>query len=50
MSFKIIQYNIEIIVKTGLFIGTGNTSMRIGGVDNEFIRNPANNEEKYAVY
>lgn len=44
MSFKIIQYNIEIIVKTGLFIGTGNTSMRIGGVDNEFIRNPANNE------
>lgn len=44
MSFRIIKYNIEITVVTGLYIGAGRTALRIGGVDNEFIRNPANNE------
>lgn len=44
MSFQIKKYNIEITVVTGLYIGAGRTALRIGGVDNEFIRNPANNE------
>lgn len=44
MSFKIKKYDIVIKVVTGLFIGSGNTGMRIGGVDNEFIRNPNTNE------
>lgn len=44
MSFKIKKYDIVIKVVTGLFIGSGNTGMRIGGIDNEFIRNPSTNE------
>lgn len=44
MSFKIKKYDIVVKVVTGLFIGSGNTGMRIGGVDNEFIRNPNTNE------
>lgn len=44
MSFRITKYNIEITVVTGLYIGAGRTALRIGGVDSEFIRNPANNE------
>ena len=44
MSFQIKKYNIEITVVTGLYIGAGRTALRIGGVDSEFIRNPANNE------
>lgn len=44
MSFKIKNYEIEITVKTGLYIGAGDSGMRIGGIDNSFIRNPRTNE------
>lgn len=43
-AFEIKQYEIEIETITGLYIGAGKTGMRIGGVDNEFIRNPATDE------
>lgn len=43
-AFEIKQYEIEIETITGLYIGAGKTSMRIGGVDNEFIKNPATDE------
>lgn len=42
--FEIKQNEIEIETLTGLYIGAGKTGMRIGGVDNEFIRNPVNDE------
>ncbi len=44
MSFKIINYEIELTVRTGLYIGAGDSGMRIGGIDNNFIRNPRTNE------
>lgn len=38
MSFKINTYNITLKVKSGLYIGAANTELKIGGVDNEFIK------------
>lgn len=36
------KYEITITVKSGLYIGGGDSNMRIGGVDNEFIKHPNN--------
>lgn len=38
MPFKINTYNITLKVKSGLYIGAANTELKIGGVDNEFIK------------
>ena len=46
MLFEILKYEIEIEVKTGLHIGSGNSSLRIGSVDEEFVRHP-NTKEPY---
>ncbi len=43
MFFKIEEYEIELEVKSGLYIGGGDSNTRIGGVDNEFITHPNNN-------
>lgn len=42
MFFEIKEYEITITVKSGLYIGGGDSNMRIGGVDNEFIKHPNN--------
>lgn len=42
MFFKIDEYKYTIKVISGLYIGGGDSSVRIGGVDNEFIKHPVN--------
>jgi CRISPR-associated protein Csm3 len=41
---KITTIKGEIELKSGLHIGGGDNAMRIGGVDNQVIKNPANNQ------
>ncbi len=38
--FKIKEYKITLKVISGLYIGAGDSNVRIGGVDNEFIKHP----------
>ena len=42
---QIFKYEIEIEIKSGLYIGSGNNSIQIGGVDNDFIKD--NNKLPY---
>ncbi len=42
MFFDIKEYKITLKVVSGLYIGGGDSSVRIGGVDNEFIKHPVN--------
>lgn len=42
MFFKIEEYKYTIKVVSGLYIGGGDSAVRIGGVDNEFIKHPIN--------
>ncbi len=37
---KIIEIEASLVLKTGLHIGTGDSEMRIGGIDNPVIKNP----------
>lgn len=41
---KKIEFKGTIVLKTGLHIGGTNTSMQIGGIDTNVIRNPINNQ------
>lgn len=40
MFFDIKEYKITLTVVSGLYIGGGDSGIRIGGVDNEFIKHP----------
>lgn len=40
MFFEIKEYDITLTVKSGLYIGAGDSAVKIGGVDNEFIKHP----------
>lgn len=40
MYFDIVEYKITLKVISGLYIGGGDSGIRIGGVDNEFIKHP----------
>lgn len=40
MFFDIVEYKITLKVISGLYIGGGDSGIRIGGVDNEFIKHP----------
>lgn len=40
MFFEIEEYKITLTVISGLYIGGGDSGIRIGGVDNEFIKHP----------
>lgn len=40
MFFEITEYKIILEVISGLYIGGGDSGIRIGGVDNEFIKHP----------
>lgn len=42
MFFEIREFKYTIKVISGLYIGSGDSAVRIGGVDNEFIKHPVN--------